>query len=360
MKSQLTDDLIMALRPILKDAKLDDVKMRITLALADYEVTKAKTDLAVYEGDVNELILKRFLSAKIAAGLSSRTIQYYGETIKQTLERIGKPYNDVTADDIRLYLAVRIHKDGISKVSADNERRNLSSFYGWLQKEEILLRNPMAKVDFVKKTKQKKKAYSIMDLERIRMGCRDARERALIEFLSSTWCRCSELAEVKISDIRGNQLEVHGKGDKYRTVYLNARATIAIQEYLRERSDTSPYLFPKCNCACTTAEFKDACRNAGVKGYEWWKVPELVGGRYSGRDSLSTIENTVRNIGKRAGVEKVHPHRFRRTGATLALRQGMPLLTVSKLLGHESVETTQIYLDISDKELEQAHERYVI
>ena len=358
MKSQLENELVIALTPYLSNLNVQDLKMRIEMTLADYEISKSEHALTVYEGDANELILKRFLSAKIAQGCSKRTIGYYRDTVARILECIGKSYNDVTADDIRLYLAMRIQKDGVSKATADNERRNLSAFYGWLQKEEILLKNPMTKVENIKITKTKKRAYSLMDLEKIRIGCRTKREKAMVEVLASTWCRVSEVLEMKISDIRGSELEVHGKGDKYRTVYFNARALLAIHEYLNERIDTSPYLFPGCVYKASQQEFKDLLKKNGVKRNEWYKIPEMVS--LNGIPDVSIIENTVRSIGKRAGVEKAHPHRFRRTGATMALRQGMPITTVSKLLGHESVETTQIYLDISDEELQQAHSKYVI
>ena len=357
MKEDMINDLVIALTPY-TNLSTQDLKMRIVLVVHPYEVTKAETALTVYEGDVNEVILKRFIAAKIAAGCSPRTIKYYKNTIEIVLDAIGKPYTDVTADDIRLYIAKRIHRDEVSKATVDNERRNLSSFYGWLQKEEILLKNPMSKVDSIKVTKKKKKAYTLMDLEKIRSGCRTAREKAMVEFLASTWCRVSEVLEVKISDIRETEVEVHGKGDKYRTVYLNARAVLAMQEYLKERKDDSPYLFPGCVYMAKQQEFHDAIRNSGLKYDEWYKIPSLISN--NGIPEPSIIENTVRKIGKRVGVENVHPHRFRRTGATMALRQGMPITTVSKLLGHESIETTQIYLDISDEELQQAHNKYVI
>ena len=357
MKDELVNDLSIMLMPH-TDMNIQDLKMQIEIILQPYEVTKAHTELTVYQGDINERILKKFLAAKIAAGCSTRTVEYYGQSIKQTLETIGKPYADVTADDIRLYLAVRIHKDGVKKTTADNERRNLSSFYTWLQKEEILLKNPMNKVESIRTTKKKKKAYSLLDLEKIRLGCRNAREKAIVEFFASTWCRVSELLQVKISDIQGNGVEVHGKGDKYRTVYLNARAELAIKQYLQERSDENPYLFPGCVCKANEKQFKDEVRRYKLKWHEWYKIPELVSDTKI--PDVSIIENTVRQIGKRAGVDNVHPHRFRRTGATMALRQGMPILQVSKLLGHNSLETTQIYLDISDEELQQAHDKYVI
>lgn len=357
MKEDLITDLAIMLQPH-TDMNMQDLKMRIEMVLQPYEVTKAHTELTVYQGDANERILKRFLAAKMAAGCSSRTIQYYGDSIKRAFEKIGKPYTEITADDIRLYLAIRIHREGATKTTADNERRNMSSFFTWLQREEILLKNPMSKIESIKITKKKKKAYSLLDLEKIRLGCRDAREKAIVEFLASTWCRVSELLQVKISDIQGEACEVHGKGDKYRTVYLNARAMLAVNQYLQERSDNNPYLFPGCAYTALDPKFKDTIKQRGLQRHEWYKVPELLSDARV--PDASIIENIVRQIGKRAGVENVHPHRFRRTGATMALRQGMPILQVSKMLGHNSLETTQIYLDISDEELQQAHNKYVI
>lgn len=242
----------------------------------------------------------------------------------------------------------------MAKTTANNERRNLSAFYTWLQKEEILLKNPMSKIEVIRATKLKKKAFSLMELEQIRKSCRTNRERAMIETLASTWCRVSELVEIRIQDIHDGKCTVHGKGDKYRDVYLNARAQLAIQSYLTERKDSNPYLFPKSFMTSVTDS------NYEMRKYraKWYTNPKLVSG--SEHTDKSQVEKICKTLGKRAGVENVHPHRFRRTGATMALRQGMPIMLVSKLLGHESIETTQIYLDISDSELEAAHRKYVI
>ena len=290
----------------------------------------------------------------MAAGLSLRTIKYYKTSIIFALRYIGKPYDEVTPDDLRLYFAKRIQIDKVTKSTADNERRNLSSFYGWLQKEEILLKNPISKVEKIKITKKRKKAYDMLDLEKIRLGCKTNREKAIVEFLASTWCRVSEMCEVKITDIDESRVLVHGKGDKYRDVYLNARAKIAIEVYLVERKDTNPYLFPKAKYAGNIK--KMAGTGKGKK--DWYTDPDLV--HPTDPMGMNTAETIIRRIGREAGVEKAHPHRFRRTGATLALRAGMPIQTVSKLLGHNNIETTQIYLDISEDELEQAHKRWVI
>lgn len=356
MKKRLEDELIIALTPYIKDISGQDLRMRIEMVLAGYDVAKAERALTVYEGDINENILKRFLSAKIAQGCSKRTIEFYKNSLTSSLEKIGKPYMDITADDIRLYIAFRIHKDQVSKTTANNERRNLSAFYGWLQREEILLKNPMAKVDAVKVTTKKKKAFEQMEIEKLRDQCRSKRETAMLEVLISTWARVSEVIQIRKDDIHDNHLIVHGKGAKDREVYLNAKAILAIKNYLAERSDSNPYLFPRAKYA---GDIEKMCRNKQRKlQCRWYMDPDFVDAdKYM---DISTIETIIRDIGKRAGVTGVHPHRFRRTGATMALRNGMPLIQVSKLLGHESIGTTQIYLDISDEELELAHRKYVV
>lgn len=356
MKRQLETDLVVALAPYLKEQDIPTVKMIITMTLSDYEVTKPETSLTVYEGDINDLIIKRWLSAKIAAGCSLKTIEQYRSSVTLTLNRIGKAYQDVTADDIRVYLATRIYRDKVSKTTANNDRRNLSAFYFWLQKEEILLKNPMNKVDVIKETKKKKKAFTQMDIEKMRYQCRTTRETAIIETLLSTWCRVSELTEIKISDIHGEAVTVHGKGDKYRECYLNAKAQMAIRMYLNDRQDDNPYLFPR---AKNSGNVQKVCPK-GTKRADlpkWYMHKEQVD--EDRHIDTSTIETIIRNIGKRADVKNAHPHRFRRTGATMALRSGMPLIQVSKLLGHEQIDTTQIYLDVSDEELMQAHNKYV-
>lgn len=344
--SDFLNSLVMTVYPYVGEDDLQNIKMQFDILLHDYDVRKMSTELTVYQGDVNDEMLVRFLRAKVAKGLSKKTITFYRSSIKNTLRKIGKPYNEVNADDIRYYIAYRLSVDDVSKVAVGNEMRNLSSFYTWLQTEEILLKNPFNKVDTIKATKKKKKAFTQLDVEKIRAGCRTKKELAIVEMLLSTWCRVTELANIKISDIKDNKCTVLGKGDKYREVYINAKAKIALSMYLAERKDDNPYLFPG--------------RKTGHNrsGSDWHTDSKNVDTHKA--TSTYMIEKAVREIGIRAGVENVHPHRFRRTGATMALRAGMPLLTVSKLMGHESIETTQIYLDISDEELEASHEKYVV
>ncbi len=355
MKKQLTDELIIALMPFIQPTYTDDASMAITMVLNDYSISQEERSLVLYEEDETELVFRRFLAAKVAKGCSPRTVGYYKDSVSKALRIIGKPYDQVTADDIRYYLAMRVQRDGISKTSANNERRNLSAFYQWLQKEEILLKNPMNKVEVMKETKKKKKAFTQMEIERIRDQCKTTKEQALVEVLLSTWARVTEVSRIRIDEINGETVTVHGKGDKDRDVYLTPKAQLLVDKYLQERSDTNPYLFPRAKYAGDVVKMTKG-KMRKLQG-EWHKSPDLVDD--SRHTDQGTIESIVRSIGKRAGVENVHPHRFRRTGATMALRAGMPLLQVSKLLGHEQIDTTQIYLDISDQELMQAHEKFV-
>lgn len=357
MKAQLKDELINILIPHVDGETLEIIKMQIEMLLHDYNVTQEETALTIYEEDETVVVFNRFLSAKIARGCSPRTVVYYKNSVSTALRIIGKPYDQVTADDIRYYLAMRVQRDGVSKRTANNERRCLSSFYGWLQTEEILLRNPMSKVDAIKEKKKKRHAFSQMELELIRAACGSARETALIEVLISTWARVSEVASIKISDIHENSITVLGKGEKERDVYLTPRAQLAIRTYLGERNDGNPYLFPRAAFAGNWGSIQGTKKGKAAKK-DWYKVADLVS--KAEHMDVSSLESVARNIGRRANVTNVHPHRFRRTGATIALKSGMPLIQVSKLLGHESIETTQIYLDVSDEELMQAHNKYVV
>lgn len=307
----------------------DVIKARLIVLLSDYEITKKSTELTLYDEDeYNEFVMKKFIIAKTVAGLTERTIKHYKNTMDFVLKRIKKPINIISADDLKLYLAVRQTKDGVSEVSVQNEWSVLSAFFGWLLKEEMIEKNPMYKVDKPKQRKKKKKAFTQMECEKLRNECLTLKEKALVELLLSTWCRVSEVEQINKSAIEGDQITVVGKGKKERTVYLNSKAMFAIDKYIKSRNDDNDALFV-----------------IDVKPHR--------------RMTANWIERTIRELGKRAGVENTHPHRFRRTGATFALRSGMPIERVSYILGHESIETTQIYLDINEEEAKMAHKKWV-
>ena len=331
---------------------LNGISTRFRVILSDYKIGPKEETLTVYTEGKNEYFFKRFLLAKAVAGCTKRTIECYGNYLHRAFEAIGKDADSVSSIDIQAYLATVIQRS--STANADNIRRVLSSFYGWLHREELIDKNPMNKVDAMKVRKKKKTAVSDIECELIRNGCRTNRERAMVEVMFSTGCRVSELVSIKLADIDGKSITIIGKGEKQRNVYLNAKALVAIQNYIAERKDANPYLFQKMKDECRTRE---GLSKTGRVRENWYKHPDMVDP--VGCADKGTVEQIVRGIGKRICVENVHPHRFRRTCATSALNHGMPIEQVSKMLGHEQLSTTQIYLDLGERGLEMAHERYV-
>ena len=323
------------------------ISQDLIIILSDYEITTRETAIAVRCEDRNKYCLQKFLVAKTVKGCTDRTLHLYKKEIWKILEDINKTVDEITADDVRLYLALRQKRDGVTKRTADNELRYLRSFFGYLTAEEVITKNPVAKIDRIKCDKVKKKAFTEMEVERIRDACENTWETAVIEMLLSTGCRVTELVNIKIEDIEKDQLIVHGKGNKDRVVYLNAKAVVAIEKYMADRKDNNAYLFPGGFFATVRAD----CRN-------WYKYPDRVD--LERHCDIGTIQSKIRKIGRRASVVQAHPHKFRRTCATFALRRGMPIEQVSQMLGHEQIGTTQIYLDLTEEDLKQAHKKYVV
>lgn len=326
-----------------------DIKQDLEIALGDYEITARETAVAIRSEDKNKRYLERFLIAKTVQGCTDKTLQYYSTIIKQILDTIGKPADEISADDIRFYLALRDRRDHVSKITQDNELRCLRSFFKYLHGEELVQKDPTVRIGAVKGPKMKKAAFTEMEVEMIRNACKNSKEKALVELLLSTGCRSSEVVSIKISEIDGEKVVVRGKGNKYRVVFLNAKAQLATREYISDRRDSNPYLFPK------------------MKPWREWNHREIRNSYThpenvlpDGHMDVSSVRGLLSRIGKRASVENVHPHRFRRTCATFALRRGMPIEQVSKMLGHEELGTTQIYLDLDEKDLELSHKKYVV
>lgn len=358
MRDELLRKILIALQS--EGMETEKIKSKLIIAMDEYEITKRCTEVAVVNEDDVEKYIRLFLLNKRVSGRTENTIRMYRQTLYMFFRECGKSPLEVTADDIKMFLAVKEVRDGASKTYLKDLLRPISSFYKWMQREEHIIKNPMNKVDDIKVPKVKKKAFTEQDIERMRLTIGDdLRIMCMFEMFLSTWCRVSEIAQIKINEIsddRGSVL-IHGKGKKDRTCYINARAKIYLDKYLAERKDNNPYIFPKCNIQVGgVITFSEEVKKAKVKQRDWWKAPKMVG---EGHIDTGSIESAIRKVGKKSGIENVHPHRFRRTGATFALRRGMPIEQVSKLLGHESIETTQIYLDITENELEQSHKKYV-
>lgn len=332
---------------------LAEVQRKLTVILDDYKIEPKETALTVYTEGKNEMYVKRFILAKAIAGCSEKTIKQYANEISKFLKAIGKDADVISSNDVQCFIAQLLAK-GVSKSYVDTVRRYFSSFYTFLLKEELIEKNPMLKVEKIKYHTDKEAAFSDYEIEMIRGACITLREKAIIELLLSTGCRASEAVSIKIADIESDTITVFGKGGKFRKVYLNAKSIVAIEAYLAERKDENPYLFAAGNQAKDDGKLMGRYRS--LKG-KWYMYPELV--NKTEPMNKESINICVKRIGKRAGVENVHTHRFRRTCATMALRRGMTIELVSKMLGHEQIQTTQIYLDLREEDLKNAHEKFV-
>ena len=218
-------------------------------------------------------------------------------------------------------------------------RRSLNSFFGWITKEELISKNPMLRIASIRETKKVRQPFTEEELERLRQSAGSARNKCIVEFLYSTGCRVSEMCGINRDDLNftDSQVLVLGKGKKYRMVYFSARCKVLLQEYLGQRQDSESALF--------------------VSDYEGFRSKKEAP---VGRLSMSGVEDMIRKIGKRAGIKDVHPHRFRRTAATLALKRGMRITDVQRMLGHSDIKTTTIYAITSDEEVKREHEKYII
>lgn len=278
----------------------------------------------------NDTLLKAFLSAKQVEGCSQPTIRYYGNTIKLLADNMPKRFTDYSTEDIRAYLAVFQQKHNATKVTVDNVRRIFSSFFSWLEEDDFILKNPVRRIHKVKTGTQVREVLSDESLESIRDTCTRSRDLAMVDLLASTGMRVGELVKLNREDINFTEREcvVFGKGNKQRIVYFNARAKIHLQQYLNERSDQNEALFVSLN------------------------NPQK-------RLQISGVEVRLRKIGREANVPRVHPHKFRRTLATMAIDKGMPVEQVQKLLGHVKIDTTMHYAMVSQNNVKLSHRRFI-
>lgn len=274
--------------------------------------------------------LTMFLNAKKLEGCSERTIQYYKVTIRHFLKLITEPIRKITTEQIRQYLVDYQAINNCSKVTVDNVRRNVSSFFSWLEEEDYILKSPMRRIHKIKTTKTVKNTITDEEIERLRDQCDCKRDLAIIDLLYSTGMRVGELVHLNIEDIDFNEREcvVLGKGDKERRVYFDAKTKIHLQDYLANRSDTNPALFVSL----------DAPYN---------------------RLQISGVEVRLRMLGRSLGIDRIHPHKFRRTMATRAIDKGMPVEQVQKILGHSQIDTTMQYAIVNQNNVKESHRKYI-
>lgn len=298
------------------------------------QLHKVLNQILFLDDEVNENseqdFLQLYISAKRVEGCSEKTLSYYETTIANALKSIKNPVKQITTDDLRLYLDTYQQRNNAGKVTIDNVRRVLSSFFSWLEDEDYILKSPVRRIHKVKTGKTVKETYSDEALEIMRDNAENIRDLAIIDLLASTGMRVGELVQLNREDIDFENREciVFGKGSKERKVYFDARAKIHLQNYLDSRSDDNSALF-----VTLLQPFN--------------------------RLKISGVEIRLRGLGRRLNIPKVHPHKFRRTLATMAIDKGMPIEQVQQLLGHQSIDTTMVYAQVNQSNVKNSHRKYI-
>lgn len=278
----------------------------------------------------NQEYLKLFLDAKKIEGCSDRTIHYYRTTVEKMFLSVETSVRKMTTEEIRHYLVEYQQMNGCSKVTVDNVRRNISSFFSWLEEEDYILKSPMKRIHKIKTKQQVKETISDEAIEQLRDCCKCYRDLAIVDLLYSTGIRVGELVNLNISDIdfEARECVVFGKGDKERKVYFDAKAKIHLQEYLNSRCDDNPALFVTLDSP-----------------YDRLKI--------------SGVEIRIRKLGRKLNMERIHPHKFRRTMATRAIDKGMPIEQVQRLLGHSQIDTTMQYAIVNQNNVKNSHQKFI-
>ena len=326
MKQQIIESIIQQMLQHLDNVQLQRLKSVLEHELFDCEIkTQAKRD----EDDGNQL-LDSFITAKRIEGCSEKTLKYYRTTIENMIEAVGKSVRHIQTEDLRTYLTNYQQKNSPSRVTIDNIRRILSSFFSWLEDEDYIIKSPVRRIHKVKTATNVKETYTDEDLEKMRDNCVELRDLAIIDMLATTGMRVGEMVLLNRNDIDFNEREciVFGKGSKERVVYFDARTKIHLRNYINSRTDENPALF-----VTLRSPFE--------------------------RIKIGGIETRLRKMGKELEIEKVHPHKFRRTLATMAIDKGMPIEQLQQLLGHKRIDTTLQYAMVKQSNVKQAHRKYI-
>lgn len=326
MKENLITDIVQGMLPYMNNAQSKHLQNVLQMVLSGYEVTKSK----VIDKEIEQDFVELFLSAKRIEGCSEKSLKYYKSTIESMLNGLQKGVKYIVTDDIRGYLTEYQEKNKSSKVTIDNIRRILSSFFSWLEDEDYILKSPVRRIHKVKTGTNIKETYSDEALELMRDNCTELRDLAIIDMLASTGMRVGEMVLLNRNDIDFNEREciVFGKGSKERVVYFDARTKIHLQNYLNSRVDNNSALFVSL------------------------KAPHE-------RLKIGGVETRLREFGKQLGLHKVHPHKFRRTLATMAIDKGMPIEQLQQLLGHRKIDTTLQYAMVKQSNVKIAHRKYI-
>lgn len=330
MKKDLIKQIELQMAAVLNNAQNEKLHEVLEHELYAVEITQKQTESGLTQSKSNEELLTDFLAAKQVEGCSVRSIGYYKSTLENAIKILEKPLNQIETEDLRVYLSEYQKKNNAGKQTIDNIRRILSSFFTWLEDENYILKSPVRRIHKIKTAKLVKETYTDENLVVLRDNCTNLRDLAIIDILMSTGMRVGELVKLNIVDVDfiNRECVVFGKGSKERQVYFDARTKIHLQNYLNSRTDKNPALF--------------------VSLLEPHKRLEISG-----------VEITLRKLGRKLGINKVHPHKFRRTLATRAIDKGMPIEQVQKLLGHQKIDTTMEYAMVDQENVKNSHKKFI-
>ena len=325
MKDKIVNTVLQRMLPVLDNAQLVALREVMLEALETVEISQSNVQSATKSTSVSA-----FISAKRVEGCSEKTLRYYQCTIEAMIEGLQKAPEHISTADLRDYLTDYQRQRKSSKVTIDNIRRILSTFFSWLEDEDYIVKSPARRIHKVRTAKVVKDVYSDEDLEQMRDHCGSLRDLAMIDLLASSGMRVGELVTLNRDDINFSEREcvVLGKGNKERIVYFDARTKIHLQNYLQSRADDSPALF---------ATLRSPHERLQIGG----------------------VEARLRCLGQRLGIPKVHPHKFRRTLATAAIDKGMPIEQVQQLLGHQKIDTTMHYAMVKQQNVKNAHRKFI-
>lgn len=327
MKQQIITDVVQQMLPHLDNVQLKQLQKVLEYTLFGCEIMKQEEKEAIND---NSKLVNDFVTAKRIEGCSEKTLKYYRTTIEAMVVSINKGIRHIQTEDLRSYLTDYQSKNQSSRVTIDNIRRILSSFFSWLEDEDYIVKSPVRRIHKVKTATNIKETYTDEELEKMRDNCTELRDLAIIDMLASTGMRIGEMVLLNKADINFNEREcvVFGKGDKERIVYFDARSKIHLQNYIDSRTDDNPALFVTL------------------------RSPHE-------RIKIGGIESRLREIGTTLDIEKVHPHKFRRTLATMAIDKGMPIEQLQQLLGHKRIDTTLQYAMVKQSNVKIAHRKYI-
>lgn len=330
MKNQLISEITRQMLPYLDNAQMEHLQDVLQHTLWNLQITPSEDSNVNFERETNAELLNMFLSAKRVEGCSDKTLRYYETSLQRMFASVDIHVTHMQTDDLRTYLSDYQQQTQCSRSNIDNIRRIMSSFFTWLEDENYILKSPVRRIHKIRSNQTVKETYTDEALETMRDQCGSLRDLAMIDLLASTGMRVGELVRLNRDDIdfENRECVVFGKGSKERPVYFDARTKIHLKNYLDSRTDDNPALFVSL-----------------LSPYN--------------RLEISGVEVRLRKLGRRLGITKVHPHKFRRTLATRAIDKGMPIEQVQQLLGHAKIDTTMQYAMVNQTNVKNSHRKYI-